>query len=168
MARTKRYVRSPSVPQADLRRFVSDELAKIQASTDTLSAFVETLEDPTLAVEIGVWTPTLAGQTSAGVGTYTLQKGRYYKNGRLVLVTFRVTTTAHTGTGQAKVNNLPYVVSAGDGSGNDGYFGAVVTFNAAIISGLTVAGSPDIRMQGGTNIAAVMDILGSVIYLADS
>ena len=47
----------------------------------------------------GTYTPVVAGETSAGVGTYTTQFGVYNIVGNTVTVTVTMDWTAHTGTG---------------------------------------------------------------------
>lgn len=61
------------------------------------------------------YTPTISGGTSAGVGTYSAQKGVYAQNGKIVDFGIQVAWTAHTGTGQVYVDLppvLPYDVAA--------------------------------------------------------
>jgi hypothetical protein len=53
--------------------------------------------------EEGLVTPTVYGATSAGVGTYTEQKGQYTKIGNRVEYAGNVTWTAHTGTGNIRI-----------------------------------------------------------------
>lgn len=45
------------------------------------------------------YTPTIIGSTTAGVGTYTVQDGKYYEFGEMVFFSASLTWTAHTGTG---------------------------------------------------------------------
>lgn len=59
--------------------------------------------------EVKPFTPTIVGLSTAGVGTYTNQVGRAIKIGRLVYVNLDVEWTAHTGTGQMSIGNLPFV-----------------------------------------------------------
>lgn len=59
----------------------------------------------------GVWTPTLVGATTAGVGTYVSQFGSYEKIGNLVFVRMQLIWTAHTGTGQMYIDGLPFAQS---------------------------------------------------------
>jgi hypothetical protein len=75
--------------------------ASQSASTDA-----NTLDD----YEEGTWTPTVAGTSSAGVGTYSNQVGRYTKIGNRVYVDIILVWTAHTGTGNMQVSNLPFTV----------------------------------------------------------
>ncbi len=68
------------------------------ASTDP-----NTLDD----YEEGTFTPTVIGTTTAGVGTYSTQIGKYTKVGRQVTVLINCTWSAHTGTGNLRLAGLP-------------------------------------------------------------
>jgi hypothetical protein len=59
--------------------------------------------------EEGTWTPTINGSSSAGTGTYTSQLGTYVKVGRQVTLQFNIAWTAHTGTGNMLIKDLPFV-----------------------------------------------------------
>lgn len=61
-------------------------------------------------LEYDTFIPIISGETSAGVGTYTLQAGFYHKIGKLVFVVGSITWTAHTGTGNMLFSNLPFAV----------------------------------------------------------
>lgn len=65
--------------------------------------------------EEGTWTPVVEGTTTAGVGTYTTQDGKYTKIGRLVTFNIRLTWSAHTGTGDMRITGLPFTVGASSG-----------------------------------------------------
>jgi hypothetical protein len=77
-------------------------------ATQVASSDANTLDD----YEEGVFTPIISGSTSAGTGTYSIQSGRYTKIGRLVQFQIRVTWSAHTGTGNLNIDQLPFVSSA--------------------------------------------------------
>jgi hypothetical protein len=62
--------------------------------------------------EEGTFTPTVGGSTTAGVGVYTVQTGRYTKVGRLVTVEIHIGWSAHTGTGNIRILSLPFTVNA--------------------------------------------------------
>jgi len=62
----------------------------------------------------GTWTPIIVGSTAAGTGTYTSQLGSYVKIGRLVTLTGTVIWSAHDGTGNMRISDLPYACSSGD------------------------------------------------------
>jgi hypothetical protein len=58
--------------------------------------------------EEDTFTPRIDGTTTAGVGTYTVQNGKYTKIGDIVTFTIQITWSAHTGTGNMVVANLPF------------------------------------------------------------
>lgn len=61
----------------------------------------------------GTWTPTLTGGTAAGSTTYTTQTGDYSLIGNILTCTFVITITAATGTGNARIGNLPFNIKSG-------------------------------------------------------
>lgn len=56
------------------------------------------------------WVPTVSGSSSAGVGTYTTQVGIYSIVGNLIFATAEIVWSAHTGTGNLLITNLPFTV----------------------------------------------------------
>lgn len=58
--------------------------------------------------EEGTFTPVVAGDGVAGVGTYTTQVGSYTKIGNRVFFSINLNWTAHTGTGNLKITGLPF------------------------------------------------------------
>lgn len=58
----------------------------------------------------GTFTPTVKGATIAGVGTYTLQSGSYTRIGNRVMFECQVAWSAHTGTGNLVLDNLPFAI----------------------------------------------------------
>ena len=60
--------------------------------------------------ETGSWTPTLAGSTTAGSQTYSVQIGRYLRTNDLVLAwgNIALTATGATTAGDIRVEGLPY------------------------------------------------------------
>ena len=66
-----------------------------------------TTQTPT---NFGTWTPTLAGDGTAGTTTYTTQVGYYTIIGNLVYVEGQMVITAATGTGNAIIGGLPFTV----------------------------------------------------------
>ena len=58
--------------------------------------------------EEGVFTPTVFGTTTAGVGTYSTQSGRYTKVGNKVHIEIVLAWSAHTGSGGMRINGLPF------------------------------------------------------------
>jgi hypothetical protein len=61
--------------------------------------------------EEGTFTPTISGSTVAGVGTYSNQIGRYTKIGNQVTVWIRISWSAHTGTGDMRISDLPFTIA---------------------------------------------------------
>lgn len=101
--------------------------------TQVASTDVNTLDD----YEEGVFTPTISGSSTAGVGTYTSQNGRYTKVGRVVTFSINVAWTAHTGTGNTEISGLPF---ASDNTG--GYLDPVPIMQ----SGGPIPGSGNVRI----------------------
>jgi hypothetical protein len=62
--------------------------------------------------EEGTFTPVIAGQATAGAGTYTSQVGRYTRIGSAVHFTVYVVWTAHTGTGGMVLQGMPFTSNA--------------------------------------------------------
>jgi hypothetical protein len=76
-------------------------------ATQSASTNANTLDD----YEEGTWTPTSAGTTTSGTGTYTIQVGRYTKIGDVVYFYAFVSWSAHTGTGDLLLSSLPFTSS---------------------------------------------------------
>jgi hypothetical protein len=64
--------------------------------------------------EEGTWTPTIAGSTTAGTGTYSIQAASYTKVGNRLLFTAYITWSAHTGAGNMRIAGLPFTVTNND------------------------------------------------------
>lgn len=58
--------------------------------------------------EKGTFTPIVVGSTTAGVGTYTVQNGRYIRVGSVVFITLYVGWSAHTGVGTMNIVGIPF------------------------------------------------------------
>jgi hypothetical protein len=58
--------------------------------------------------------PTLEGTTTAGAGTYSVQIGEYSRIGDMCFFDINLTWSAHTGTGNMQINNLP-ITAANNG-----------------------------------------------------
>lgn len=69
---------------------------------------------PPVTYAVGSWTPVLAGSTTPGTHTYSVQSGSYEKIGRLVIARFNVAITALGGTqaGNWTITGLPFVNTA--------------------------------------------------------
>lgn len=75
-------------------------------ATQSSSANANTLDD----YEEGTWTPTVAGQSTAGTYTYSIRAGSYIKIGRIVVASFTLTaiTASPAGTGGLTVIGFPF------------------------------------------------------------
>lgn len=58
------------------------------------------------------WTPIIAGGTTAGTGTYVVQNGSYMRIGNLFIGSFSIQYSAHDGTGDMLLTNLPFTVNS--------------------------------------------------------
>lgn len=79
--------------------------------------------------EEGTWTPTIIGTTSAGTGTYSTQSGTYTRVGRVITFNLVLVWTAHTGTGNIRVNGLPFTPSSVQ------YVVSPIAYNLALTAG---------------------------------
>ena len=82
--------------------------------------------------EEGTFTPTIIGTTSAGTGTYSTQSGTYTRVGRVVTFSLTLIWTAHTGTGNIRVNGLPFTPSSVQ------YVVSAIAYNLALTAGNTL------------------------------
>lgn len=102
---------------------------------------------------IADWTPTLYGATTAGTTTYTQQIGKYYKIGNQVTLNFNIAWSNLTGTGGARIGNLPF--TARNYSGTYRFGLAVAYYNGlALPSGTHLAGF----LQDNTNHIWLMNV----------
>lgn len=76
-------------------------------ATQVSSSDPNTLDD----YEVGAFTPTIVGSTTAGTGTYIINSGRYTKIGNRVFYELTVDWTAHTGTGYMTIAGLPFTTT---------------------------------------------------------
>jgi hypothetical protein len=128
----------------------------IQFGGDTAAA--NALDD----YEEGTFTPAIAGQTSAGTGTYSSQAGKYTKIGRFVHVVITLVWSAHTGTGNMLVTGLPFTNLAGD---NPSAVNLVsnITVTGQVATELT-AGATNGRLfslNNGTSAQLALDTAGT-------
>lgn len=63
---------------------------------------------------VGTWTPTYVGGTTAGTTTYSVQAGQWARFGPVVIAGAIVLWTAATGTGEARVS-LPFTSGVNNG-----------------------------------------------------
>lgn len=118
---------------------------------------------------IGTFTPTVVGTSSAGVGTYTTQIGRYKIIDNVLYFNLRVNWSAHTGTGDIRIEGLPTPCA------NTAGYAPAVTVNAenltfpvgaTAVIGLVLTGTDAIELRGsGTGLAPTpiaMDATGNI------
>ena len=137
-------------------------------ATASASSDANTLDD----YEEGSWTPTITGSSTAGTGTYQQQVGRYTKIGNLVTVVGHLEWSAHTGTGNMRISNLPFtILSLSDyyGSATFGYVANVTLTANSVMIGLgnnsgTLIGLYSYPVGGGSISAVSMDTAAQIIF----
>jgi hypothetical protein len=99
--------------------------AKLQTSdgltfpaTAVASADPKTLDD----YEEGTWTPVIVGTTTAGTATHNYRPAKYTKIGNLVTACTYIDWSSGTGTGNLRVNGLPF----------QAFNGATIDYSVAI------------------------------------
>jgi len=115
--------------------------------------------------ETGTFTPVVAGATSAGTGTYSVQVGRYTKIGNRVVANIQLTWTGHTGTGQFTITGLPFTSASATNSGGvsfayvanfslTGQVAMVVDANATVAKGFAVqsGGASNLGMDAAATL----------------
>ena len=108
--------------------------------------------------EEGVFTPVIVGSSSAGVGTYTTQIGKFTRIGDIVHFQISLAWTAHTGTGNTIIQSLPYAAEVSSGE--------FVFFNIAQNGGpIPAAGSIRIALvtSGSTEIGLREQVLATML-----
>ncbi len=98
---------------------------------------------PLAAAEItspgALFTPAVIGSTTAGTGTYSQQRGKYTKMGNLVFFKLYLAWSAHTGTGNMRIDisGIPFTAIAGDLIDNSCTIGYIT--NIALTAGYVAA-----------------------------
>ena len=80
-------------------------------ATQSASSNANTLDD----YEEGTFTPVVKGTSTAGTVTYVVQIGRYTKIGNRVFFQISVAWNSGTGTGNLRVDGLPFTNASGTG-----------------------------------------------------
>jgi hypothetical protein len=119
-------------------------------ATQSPSADANCLDD----YEEGTWTPTIAGSSTAGTATYSVQSGTYTKIGNTVRVTANLTWTGHTGSGQITVAGYPFTSAADTSPLSFSYYGTSLSltgplFQAYKNSSSTDSGTAQTSASGG-------------------
>lgn len=85
------------------------------------------------------FTPTVYGASTAGAGTYSIQQGRYTRIGNTVRVSVTLQTSAHTGSGTARVS-LPF---ASANVTNNRHYGSAVYYDGTNYNPLICVNTPN-------------------------
>lgn len=116
-------------------------------ATQVPSAGANVLDD----YEEGTFTPTIVGTTSAGVGTYSEQVGRYTKIGNRVFYTINFEWSAHTGTGNMRISGLPFTATS-----------ATAAYHTMAFYHSNVAMTAGNTMQGWINVSGTQILMYQV------
>ena len=112
--------------------------------------------------EEGTFTPTIIGSTTAGTGTYSVNKGKFTRIGNKVFIDVFIFVSSHTGTGNMKIAGLPFTIS----SDANYEATALVDYANLTVSGITYAISVPsqttlllnaMSTSGGTPVGIPMD-----------
>jgi hypothetical protein len=116
----------------------------------------------------GTFTPVIEGITTAGVGTYSVQVGRYTRIGNRCLFNIQLTWSAHTGTGNMRLSGLPF--SSDSTANNNSTFSILssnITYGAGQLSGWLATGSTNFNFVLMATAAAyssvALDTAGNMI-----
>jgi len=135
-------------------------------ATQVASANANTLDD----YEEGTFTPTVVGTTTAGVGTYATQVGRYTKIGNLVTLQVYLSWTAHTGTGNMLFGNFPFTTSSTQYSAAAIGYASNITLTAGHIltafasTSVTYISAYQTPTGGGSALDVPIDLAGQIIF----
>lgn len=128
------------------------------------SADANTLDD----YEEGSWTPTIVGSSTAGVGTYTTQSGRYTKIGNKVTLHGSIVWTAHTGAGNIWIGGLPFTSAANNIAYGNGEWVNLASISGAplfyIGNSFTIAAALGVSTTTGANTPVPIDTAASVFF----
>lgn len=128
----------------------------------------------------GVWTPVLAGLTTAGNYTYSARKGIYKRSGKIIFVMFDFTVSGVTaaGTGLAVIKGFPAILAPADRGVNSINFvsgsfqyvnGFDITANGFALQSFSVVGT---QIKAGYSAGILSPsvgsrIIGAAIYPAN-
>ena len=79
----------------------------------------------------GTYGPTLFGQTTAGVTTYTAQTGYYTRVGNLCYIQGVITASAATGTGNLLIGSFPFTIK---NQTNGSAYGSIINVSAGTLA----------------------------------
>lgn len=117
------------------------------------------------------FTPVLAGISTAGAGTYSVQVGYYQVFNKMVTFTINLVWSAHTGTGNLKITGLP-VASRTDMQQNITFWPAAISTSATGAPGYMKIASAATEgslnyLNAAAETAVGMDTAGS-LYITGS
>ncbi len=96
-------------PSGGVIAFSASGTERLRISSNGINFNGDTSADTALNdYEEALFTPTISGTSTAGVGTYSAQFGRYVKIGSRVILSINLTWSAHTGTGNLQIVGLPF------------------------------------------------------------
>lgn len=114
------YVMDELLLKADqLTTYTKNEVnASLLLKADQLTTYTKLEVDQAISETVfpmneGTFTPFVKGQSTAGVGTYTAQTGKYIRVGKLVFFTIDLSWTAHTGAGTMLIDGFPFNCKVG-------------------------------------------------------
>jgi hypothetical protein len=121
--------------------------------------------------EEGTFTPTIVGSTTAGTGTYSNQSGIYTKVGRQVTVQIYLTWSAHTGTGNIFVGNLPFTNASNYWSASVGYLNNIALTAGSVMTAFVEISASYITLWqyptgGGAATEVPIDATGGIMLSA--
>lgn len=128
--------------------------SRLMAKFGTPSSETDGLLIPLMAnTGVGVaFTPTLEGTTTPGVGTYTVNEGRYFQLGKLTVGFLRIVWTAHTGTGNGQIT-LGALPATRNNATSRGLFHPIFTTGFSVTAAQTLTGF----ITHNTNIVALQE-----------
>lgn len=129
---------------------------------------------------IGTWTPVLAGSTTAGTNTYTVQGGRYVRIGNLVHVSGAITLSAIDATmaGTIQITGLPFTIKNDPGAWTGVSFARVLSTaltagaqlvgqgagNSTVINLIERSNTGDTNISASTKLSATFQARFSLTY----
>ena len=136
-------------------------------ATQVAATDVNTLDD----YEEGTFTPTIIGETAAGVGVYSRQDGIYTKIGNRVFFSIFIAWSAHTGTGNMLISALPFVSNTASGNFTAvtfGWYDGLALTASYVLGGYIANGRSRIEMTqnpvgGGSAGVVAMDVSAGIM-----
>jgi len=109
--------------------------------------------------EEGTFTPTIAGSTTAGTATYSVQAGRYTKIGNQVSISIDLSWSSGTGTGNIQITGLPFTNVSNNNAVSFGYVDGISLTALNIAQGYVAPSASRIDVvQTPTGGGAVSDV----------